>query len=100
LRTVSRPLWTNNPKDSPCIPWGAGLCAKRATAMVYVQLVERMGIGHLLDRRGPHLFSGGDDLFSWVSARAGWGFGLFRPTCNRRTRSASCCTAFAGAAFP
>ncbi len=77
LRTVSRVRWTNNPKDSPCIPWGAGLCAKRATAMAYVQLVERMGIGHLLDRRGPHLFSGGDDLFSWVSAHAGWGFGLF-----------------------
>jgi glycosyltransferase involved in cell wall biosynthesis len=77
LRTVSRPLWTNNPKDSPCIPWGAGLCAKRAAAIVYVQLVERMGIGHLLDRRGSHLFSGGDDLFSWVSAQAGWGFGLF-----------------------
>ena len=77
LRTVSRPLWTNNPKDSPCIPWGAGLCAKRATATAYVQLVERMGIAHLLDRRGSHLFSGGDDLFSWVSAQAGWGFGLF-----------------------
>ena len=35
LRTVSRVRWTNNPKDSPCIPWGAGLCAKRATAMAY-----------------------------------------------------------------
>ena len=34
-------------------------------------------IGHLLDRRGTRLFSGGDDLFSWVSARAGGGFGIF-----------------------
>jgi glycosyltransferase involved in cell wall biosynthesis len=77
LRTVPRGLWTNNPKDSQCLPWGAGLCVTRSIATAYVTLVERLRIGHVLDRRGLRLFSGGDDLFSWVSARAGWGFGIF-----------------------
>jgi len=77
LRTAARPLWTNNPKDSPCIPWGAGLCVARQTAHAYEQLLSRVRIAHLLDRRGTRLFCGGDDLFSWVTARAGCGFGIF-----------------------
>jgi glycosyltransferase involved in cell wall biosynthesis len=77
LRTAARALWTNNPRDGVCIPWGAGLCVARRTAAAYVQLLERTHIAHLLDRRGTRLFCGGDDLFSWVSARAGWGFGIF-----------------------
>jgi glycosyltransferase involved in cell wall biosynthesis len=77
LRTVDAGIWTNNPKDVHCLPWGAGLCVTRPTAAAYVQLVGHIGIGHLLDRRGPHLFAGGDDLFSWVSARGGSGFGIF-----------------------
>ena len=77
LRTAPRPLWTNNPKDSQCIPWGAGLCVSRQTAQAYVELLSRLRIAHLLDRRGARLFCGGDDLFSWVAARAGGGFGIF-----------------------
>jgi GT2 family glycosyltransferase len=77
IRTTARALWTNNPKDSACIPWGAGLCVMRRTATAYVQLLGRLHISHLLDRRGSRLYCGGDDLFSWVSARAGWGFGVF-----------------------
>jgi hypothetical protein len=30
-----------------------------------------------LDRRGDELFSGGDDLFSWVAASVGFDFGIF-----------------------
>jgi GT2 family glycosyltransferase len=77
IRTTARALWTNNPRDSGCIPWGAGLCVTRRTATAYVQLLDRLHITHLLDRRRDRLFCGGDDLFSWVSARAGWGFGVF-----------------------
>jgi glycosyltransferase involved in cell wall biosynthesis len=77
LRTVPGGLWTNNSRDTHCLPWGAGLCVTRTTATAYIQLVSRMQITHLLDRRGPHLFAGGDDLFSWVAARGGSGFGIF-----------------------
>jgi glycosyltransferase involved in cell wall biosynthesis len=77
LRTSSNRLWTNNPKDSSCIPWGAGLCVTRQTACAYVHLMSVLNISHVLDRHGERLFCGGDDLFSWVSARNGLGFGVF-----------------------
>ena len=77
IRSSSSRFWTNNPRDSRCVPWGAGLCVTRAIAVAYTQALARLKISHLLDRRGERLFCGGDDLFSWVSARLGCGFGVF-----------------------
>jgi glycosyltransferase involved in cell wall biosynthesis len=76
-RTVPTALWSNNPKDFSCIPWGAGLCATREVADQYLDLVRSLDATKLIDRRGEHLFSGGDDLFSWASVCRGRGFGLF-----------------------
>jgi glycosyltransferase involved in cell wall biosynthesis len=77
LRESSSRLWTNNPRDTHCVPWGAGLCVSRPVAAAYVEIIERLKISHVLDRHGERLFCGGDDLFSWVSARVGSGFGVF-----------------------
>jgi glycosyltransferase involved in cell wall biosynthesis len=77
LREVTQPLWGNNIQDFECTPWGAGLCVKRSTAQAYVQLVGQLRVTSLLDRSGTRLFCGGDDLFSWVSAANGGGFGVF-----------------------
>src|SRR5262245_44399309 len=77
IRMTPRVIWTNNPRDSACIPWGAGLSVMRRTATAYVELVGRLPIVHILDRQDSRLFGGGDDLFSWVAARAGCGFGVF-----------------------
>jgi glycosyltransferase involved in cell wall biosynthesis len=77
LRSVPSLLWSNNPKDSMCIPWGAGLCVRRETASFYERLVEQLRCSSVLDRKGQQLFSGGDDLFSWAAARTGKGFGIF-----------------------
>ena len=77
LRSVSSGRWTNDPTDSGCVPWGAGLCVTRPVAAAYPQSVERLKIGHILDPRGHRQFRGGDDLFSWVAARMGRGFGIF-----------------------
>ncbi len=77
LRSVPSVLWSNNPKDAECIPWGAGLCVTRRVANSYRRLVENLNVTALLDRRGERLFCGGDDMFSWASAKAGQGFGLF-----------------------
>ena len=77
LRSVPSALWSNNPQDSACIPWGAGLCVTRRTANFYQQLVKKLTINSVLDRRGQQLFSGGDNVFSWASAGVGQGFGLF-----------------------
>src|SRR5678816_3587540 len=38
LRSVSSLMWSNNPKDNECIPWGAGLCVRRTTAESYAVL--------------------------------------------------------------
>ena len=77
LRSVSSALWSNNARDSSCIPWGAGLCVTRRIASSYCQLVPKLAANEVLDRRGQRLFCGGDELFSWASVGAGEGFGLF-----------------------
>jgi glycosyltransferase involved in cell wall biosynthesis len=77
LRSVPAPLWSNNPRDYGCIPWGAGLVVTRMVARVYVELLGEFNVREVLDRRGRRLFCGGDDLFSWAAAAEGLGFGIF-----------------------
>lgn len=77
LRTVPHVMWSNNIRDAGCTPWGAGLCVTRRIATVYRELVSKLNVTAVIDRRGQQLFSGGDDLFSWASVRAGQGFGVF-----------------------
>jgi len=77
IRNVLAPQWSNNPLDSDAIPWGAGLCVTRPVAREYQPFVERLGIIEVLGRRGAELFSGDDDVFSWVAASLGSGFGVF-----------------------
>ena len=77
LRSVPAELWSNNRKDSSCIPWGAGLCVTRWVANAYERAIEKLNLTSTLDRRGNLLFAGGDDLFSYVSIALGQGFGVF-----------------------
>jgi glycosyltransferase involved in cell wall biosynthesis len=77
IRTVPAAVWSNNPKDYSCMPMGAGLCVTRRIAAEYQQLLDRLDVSQVVDRRGAKLFSGGDDLFSWASVGAGLGFGIF-----------------------
>jgi glycosyltransferase involved in cell wall biosynthesis len=77
LRSVTSPLWSNNPRDSECIPWGAGLAVTRCIANSYREIVRCTRVSSFLDRRGQQLYCGGDDLFSWAAAMSGQGFGLF-----------------------
>jgi glycosyltransferase involved in cell wall biosynthesis len=77
LRTVPTALWTNNVEDFYCTPFGAGLCVTRQVAEAYLQLIERFNATSIIDRRGNALFSGGDDVFSWVALTVGQGFGVF-----------------------
>jgi hypothetical protein len=42
-----------------------------------VEIIRRLNISEILDRRGSELFCAGDDLFSWVAASTGKGFGVF-----------------------
>jgi glycosyltransferase involved in cell wall biosynthesis len=77
LRSISESFWSNNPSDGSCIPWGAGLVVTRQVGLAYTALVDRLRVSAVLDRRGEHLFCGGDDLFSWAAAECGLGFGIF-----------------------
>jgi glycosyltransferase involved in cell wall biosynthesis len=76
LRTVAEARWSNNPRDHASIPWGAGLCVSRRVAVRYRQFVDRVGAAGVLDRQGEALFSGGDDLLSWLAASLGARFGI------------------------
>ncbi|MBA3352292.1 MAG: glycosyltransferase family 2 protein [Blastocatellia bacterium] len=77
LKSVPYPFWSNNPLDRSSMPWGAGLCVRRDTAARYVELIRRLDVNEILDRRGKELFCSGDDLFSWAASRMGKGFGVF-----------------------
>ena len=63
LRTVPSARWSNNPRDSDSIPWGAGLCVTRSVANAYRQLLERLDLIQVLGPRGSACFSGDDDVF-------------------------------------
>jgi hypothetical protein len=76
LRTVPEARWSNHYEDWRTIPWGAGLCVTREVANEYLELFKRIADTAMIDRNGEYLYSGGDDLFSWVSVRLGKGFGL------------------------
>jgi glycosyltransferase involved in cell wall biosynthesis len=79
VRTVPSARWSNNPEDADSIPWGAGLCVGRSVANSYRQFIERLGaeVAGVLGRAGTELYCGEDDLFSWVAASLGSGFGIF-----------------------
>ena len=77
LRNVPSARWSNNPHDSDSIPRGAGLCVTRRVANTFRKLIEDLNVSDILGRRGSALFSGEDDLFSWVAVGGGQGFGLF-----------------------
>ena len=77
VRSVPSARWSNNARDFESIPWGAGLCVTRPVANLYRQFVESLDVSAILDRRGKQLFSGGDDVFSWIAVSTGRGFGIF-----------------------
>ena len=77
LRKVSRVLWSNNPQDSACCPYGAGLCVERATAQRFTAMIAELGAQAILGRQGQRLNSNEDDVFVWAAAREGLGFGVF-----------------------
>jgi glycosyltransferase involved in cell wall biosynthesis len=77
VRSVSSVRWSNNARDSECVPWGAGLCVTRRAAHCFQRLVERLNITAVLGRRGEQLFACEDEVFAWASSGSGTGFGLF-----------------------
>jgi glycosyltransferase involved in cell wall biosynthesis len=59
-------------------PWGAGLVIRQEIGKSYIKYIENNHILKKLDRSGDLLFSGGDDLFTFVSFNCGKGVGVFK----------------------
>lgn len=79
VRSVDTARWSNYISDVQSIPMGAGLCVTRRVADSYRRFVSTLEseVIAVLGRRGKALFCGDDDMFSWVAASAGYGFGIF-----------------------
>ena len=76
LRSTDRPLWSNNPNDAACCPFGAGLCVTRDVAIGFVVLIHELG-SDFLGRKAQGLNANEDDVFVWASIARGLGFGVF-----------------------
>jgi glycosyltransferase involved in cell wall biosynthesis len=77
LRNVAEEMVGRDPRQAHGIPWGAGLCVRRAVGEEFIRLIQQLRATVVLGRRGNQLFSGEDDLFSWGSVRLGLAFGVF-----------------------
>ena len=70
--------WSNDPLDSNCTPYGAGLVVKRDVAEKYLREVSRCAVRRNLDRTADSLLSGGDLDFSFVACEMSYGIGIFQ----------------------
>jgi glycosyltransferase involved in cell wall biosynthesis len=77
IRNVRSPRVSDRAYESSGIPWGAGLCVVRSVATRYRSFVERLNVGDRIGRTPQDLFSGDDDLFSWLAVSRGLAFGIF-----------------------
>jgi glycosyltransferase involved in cell wall biosynthesis len=75
LREVEKDYWGN--QITGMIPWGAGLSVRKGVAEAYLTQTTGNPLAKALDRRGDSLISGGDDEFSHVAVKNGWGIGIF-----------------------
>lgn len=77
LRTVDREVWCNFAADYQAVPFGAGLCVRRAVAEAYWKLAQDNQARIALDRKGTSLASAGDLDLALTAHDVGLGTGLF-----------------------
>lgn len=78
LRDLSRDYWANLPNFGPHLPFGAGLCATRVCADLYLQEIARVSRAKELDRRGQSLAGAGDLHFGLTACLHGYLAGVTR----------------------
>jgi hypothetical protein len=61
VRDVTADIWSNLPRLPDTMPYGAGLCVRRAVAHLYLKLHEDGRRRMQMDRAGDSLLSGGDN---------------------------------------
>jgi hypothetical protein len=76
LRETASPQWSNVASSVEAMPWGAGLCVRKAVAVAYCQSCERSSI-QITGRTGSSTLSGEDKEIAFVCCTQGSGFGIF-----------------------
>jgi glycosyltransferase involved in cell wall biosynthesis len=77
IRRISAPLWSNVMFEAAALPYGAGMCVRRAVAEHYVKSLELNKVAGQLDRTGERLWGGGDADLSYTAIKCGYGNGVF-----------------------
>jgi hypothetical protein len=76
LRETATPQWSNVASSVQAMPWGAGLCVRKALAVAYCQSCERSSI-QITGRVGSATLSGEDKEIAFICCAQGSGFGVF-----------------------
>ena len=76
LRETASPQWSNVGSSVQAMPWGAGLCVRKAVAVAYCQSCERSSI-QITGRRGSSTLGGEDKEIAFICCTQGSGFGIF-----------------------
>jgi glycosyltransferase involved in cell wall biosynthesis len=78
LGTVPSDIWTNTYESLSAIPFGAGMCIRRAVATAYAQVCRSDSRRQTLDRIGNALLGGGDVDLAYTAIDQGYGMGRFK----------------------
>ena len=78
IREIERDLWSNVPHETRAVPYGAGMCVRRAVAVAYMAALASDPQRQTLDRCGTSLVSGGDTDLAFTACDAGLGNGVFQ----------------------
>jgi len=76
-RLVPRDIWSNILDDPNTMPWGAGMCLRRAVVEEYLRQVNLDPRRLILGRTGNRFITGEDIDLNYVAVRSGHGTGLF-----------------------
>jgi hypothetical protein len=76
LREAASPQWSNVASCVQAMPWGAGLCVRKAVAVAYCQSCERSSI-QITGRVGRATLSGEDREIALACCAQGSAFGIF-----------------------
>lgn len=76
IREVHQDIWSNLPRLPETMPYGAGLCVRRAAAQHYLKLHDEGRRRMQMDRAGVSLLSGGDNDLAACACDLNMGVGL------------------------
>jgi len=77
IRRLERDLWANIPGLNHSLPFGVGMCLRRAVAVQYASLCQADNVRQSLDRSGKSLASCGDTDIAILACALGMGTASF-----------------------